>query len=115
MNKSVKATLLSALVCPGAGHFSLKLYARGLIFMLPFLTGVYYLLQSAMEKANAVLAMLEQSGVMLDETELTQIIETAGKVDADRFTLLYTAIGLIWLLAMADAYWQSRKTETRSA
>lgn len=109
MNKSVKATLLSALLCPGAGHFSLKLYWRGLVFMLPFLVGAYYLMQSAVAKANAIMAMLEQSGVIIDEQELTRMIETAGQVDADKFALLYTLLGLIWLLAMADAYWQSRK------
>ena len=115
MNKSVKATLLSALVCPGAGHFALKLYVRGLIFMLPFLSGVYVLLTGIMDILLPLRDKIaEQAGMMAPE-ELESLINQALVTISEEMGLLYAGIGLIWLLALADAYWQSRKAETRSA
>lgn len=110
MNKSVKATLLSALVCPGSGHFSLKLYWRGLVFMLPFLSGVYVLLTGVMEILAPIQERIQAYGEMMGPEELEILITQAVVNIADEMRLLYTGLGLIWLLAMADAYWQSRKT-----
>lgn len=115
MNKSLKATLLSALVCPGVGHFSLKLYVRGLIFMLPFLSGVYMLVTGIMDILLPLRdKIVEQAGLM-SPAEIENLITQAVVTISEEMRLLYAAIGLIWLLAMADAYWQSRKAETRSA
>jgi hypothetical protein len=66
MRKSVKAVLFSSLVFPGTGHFSLKRYPRGLIFFMPALLSLLYLVQYAVKRANEIIAQIEQGAVPLD-------------------------------------------------
>ena len=42
MKKSTKAALLSALICPGAGHIFLKKYIRAMLLVAATLAGVGY-------------------------------------------------------------------------
>ncbi len=66
MKNSVKAALFSALVFPGTGHFIIKRYLRGLVFFLPSLLSLLYLLRYSVNKAYAIAEQITQGNIPLD-------------------------------------------------
>ena len=60
MKKSVKAALLSGLVFPGVGQFSLKRYLRGLVFFVPAMLSLVFIVDSSMRRAFAIAGQIER-------------------------------------------------------
>jgi len=50
MKKSVKAALWSGLAFPGAGHFYLRFYLRGFIFLASIVVGCAYIVQNLLDR-----------------------------------------------------------------
>ncbi len=62
MKKSMKAALLSALVYPGTGHFSLKKYTWGGIFAGTFSVPLYFMITDIISKAEQVVEQIKSGG-----------------------------------------------------
>lgn len=105
MKKSVKAALLSGLVFPGAGHFSLKRYQRGFIFFAPALLAVFLLVQQALDKAYAIVEQIERGRVALDAEAISRLIsEPPGGQQLLVSNIATWMLVACWLLSMVDSF-----------
>jgi len=109
MRKSIKAPLLSGLVFPGTGQFSLHLGGRAMIFFLPSLVSLIVLVHYSLSKAYAVVDLIEQGKVPLDTGVITNLI-SAPPVGAEmlKIQIATWVIIVCWLASIVDAYRQGR-------
>jgi hypothetical protein len=109
MKLSLKAALLSGLAFPGTGHFILKQYLRGLIFFLPSLISLLYLLRYSVNKANALAAQIAQGNIPLDAAVIGKAI-TASPAGTELAQLEIAAWILLvsWLLGIVDSFRQGQ-------
>lgn len=115
MKQSLKAALLSGLAFPGTGHFILKQYLRGLIFFLPSLISLLYLLRYSVNKANALAAQIAQGNIPLDATVIGKAI-AASPADAELVQLEIAAWILLisWLLGIVDSFRQGQIADQKN-
>ncbi len=116
MNKAVTASLLSAFVCPGAGHFYLKKYNLGTLISACSLTGLVYLLYQAVERAREISEQILSGAVPLDIGVITKLI-TEQPANAQYVTLATWVFILGWIVGVFDAYRQGKlldKSEEKS-
>jgi hypothetical protein len=105
MKIPMKAALLSALVFPGAGHIFLKKYTSGIILMSAFSLLLYFLLRDVMSKAEYMIQQIETGNIPLDLSSITEQLSNQSVGMSDQTSSLITfAIGLLWLVAILDAY-----------
>jgi hypothetical protein len=74
MKKSIKASLISAFVFPGAGHIYLKKYFPGLLLVGVSSLGIYYLILNMVEKALQIVEKIQLGHVQADATVICWII-----------------------------------------
>jgi len=104
VKRKYKARVYSILVFPGAGHFVLRRWWRGCLFMVPALWGLVVVVNLIMERAMNVFDQLLSGKLEPDYAAIYQAIheQSAGN------TLVYnTAILLLlatWLLATVDVW-----------
>lgn len=105
MKKSVKAALFSGLIFPGVGQFSLKRYARGLIFFAPAMTCLAYMLDNSMRKAFSIVDKIERGEVPLDADAIANLISaTAGRSESLMLAAAQWIIIICWIVSIIDAY-----------
>jgi hypothetical protein len=105
MRNSIKATLLSGLVFPGAGQIALGYYARGFFLVLGALAGLAILLVEAAQKAFDILDKIVMQGAPINiNTLLKASIQASTSVNDRVFTLVLSFLVLLWALGTVDAY-----------
>ena len=104
MKKSIKAALLSGLVFPGVGQFSLEKYSRGLIFFLPTLLSLIVLVHYSLGKAYAIADQITLGKIPLDTAVITSLI-SAPPVAAEllRLQIATWIIIACWVIGIIDA------------
>jgi hypothetical protein len=112
MKKSIKAALLSGLIFPGVGHCSLKLFKRGLVFFLPAILSVFYLVQHAINHALSIVEQIEQGTVPLDADAISKLI-AAPPGDATSFLLNIATWVFIacWAGSIIDSFILGKKLD----
>ncbi|QYJ90473.1 DUF6677 family protein [Shewanella halotolerans] len=110
MNKAIIATLLSAFVCPGSGHFYLKRYNAGTLISCISLSGIAYLLYQAVNRAVTVSDQILSGELPLDYGAIYAAISQAPQ-GGEAFWLEAATWAFIlgWLIGIIDAYRQGRK------
>ena len=105
MRKSIKAALLSGLVFPGTGHFSLDRYQRGLLFFIPSLLGFLYLIRYSLNQAYTIADQISLGKIPLDTAVITNLI-TAQPDGAEMLKLqIATWMFIIcWVLSIIDSF-----------
>jgi hypothetical protein len=105
MNKSTKAALLSALVFPGVGHFSLRRHWRGMLFFLPALTSLLFQIYYVFTEASVVVSQVESSPEPFDISALS-ILASGLESGNQLFLMNFSSWVLLvcWLAGMIDAY-----------
>ena len=115
MKQSLKAALLSGLAFPGTGHFILKQYLRGLIFLLPSLMSLLYLLRYSVNKAYAIAEQITQGNIPLDPAVINELIAAApATAEATRLSIATWTLLIIWLLGIADSYRQGQLADQKN-
>jgi hypothetical protein len=105
MKKSVKAALLSGLVFPGVGQFSLKRYARGLIFFAPSMGSLVFMLDNSMRRAFSIVDKIESGEVPLDPDAIANLISaTASSSETFMLAAAQWIIIICWIISIIDAY-----------
>lgn len=105
MKKSIKAALFSGLIFPGVGQFSLKRYARGLIFFVPAISSLAYMLDNSMRKAFAIMDQIERGEVPLDPDAIANLISaTASSSESLMLASAQWIIIACWMISIIDAY-----------
>ncbi|RLA46367.1 MAG: hypothetical protein DRR04_05490 [Gammaproteobacteria bacterium] len=105
MNRPVKATLLSALVFPGAGHFFLKRYIPGSVLAGSASLALYILVSKAVERAVRITDKIQRGEVELDVAAITELISNHPAGPEDQILSIATAgLLLSWLIGIVDSY-----------
>ncbi len=108
MSKSIKAALLSGLIYPGLGQFMLKNHKRGLVIIATVTISLYFIIAEAIEQANAVVKILEQSGSDLDvETIINTVTQVTATTESNA-SLFINVIIVFWIIGIVDAYLAGR-------
>ena len=104
MKKSIKATLLSAFVLPGAGHFFLKKYAMGSILAIAAFAGLYSIIVTTIEKALKIAEQIQTSDVPLSTQEVSALVsQQVLQSDAQQMNIAQLALSAAWIVGVVDA------------
>lgn len=104
MSKSVKALLLSAFVFPGAGHFYLKQFVRGVILSVISISCLSILVTNTVQIAQDISTKIETGEISLD---ITAIEETVAKEQENNSGLLDATtylLGICWVFGIIDSF-----------
>lgn len=105
MRKSIKSALLSALIFPGVGHFSLKRYRRGMVFFLPSMTALLFQLYYVWNQATELASKIEQGDVPVDVNSLSALVSGPPSQPVLFLLNLSSWILLVcWLGSIFDSY-----------
>ncbi|BAJ00329.1 conserved hypothetical protein [Shewanella violacea DSS12] len=109
MSKAITAALISALVCPGTGHFYLKKYKIGTLISAVSLSGLVYLLYQAVERARDISDQILSGAIPLDFNLIYPMITEQPSGSAALYISIATWVFIIsWLVGVIDAYRQGR-------
>ena len=103
MTKAQQALLWAALIFPGAGHFHLKQFQRGIALVAITLLSLSVLLFKFVQHATTLFEKLLTDGGGLDLQDIAGQLLHASAADP---VLLYAlwVLALCWLFGMVDAY-----------
>jgi len=114
MSKSIKATLLSALVFPGLGHLLLKKYVAALLLGGTAFVSIYWLVSRVVERTLQISEKIQSGEVQLDATAITELIsKQAGGAEAQSLDVATAVIVIVWLVAVVDSYRLGRLQDKR--
>lgn len=104
MSKSVKASLLSALVFPGSGHFFLKKPILGAILLTVTIVCLYFLLATVMEAAQGISIKIQTGEIPLNANKIAEAVsnELTGKVGS--VNIPSYLFGICWLVGVIDSF-----------
>jgi len=110
MNLAVRAALYNALLFPGWGHFYLKKYKRGLVFLLPVLAGMLAICWAVFQIAVQIVQAAPLKKGAVDIAAIVKLaLQSARAIDLGYFSLLALFIVLLWAAAIIDAYLIGKK------
>ena len=105
MQKSIKAVLLSALVFPGAGHFSLKKPVQGTLLVGITLFCLYFLVTTVLEISRNLAAKIQSGEIPYDVAIITKsVTEKLSGGDDQLISLSTLGIMICWIVGIADSY-----------
>lgn len=105
MSKSLKASLLSGLVFPGAGQLYLKKYRMASILVIITLACLSFLVMEAIEQAMNILEEIEATGAAVNPENIMQMsARAANAADTATTTIATLSIALCWFVGIVDAY-----------
>lgn len=111
MKKSTKAVLWSGLVFPGAGHFFLKHYQRGMFLFVPALISSFLYFQGRYVQFEFLWDKLSSGAVSPDVTAVTALLDSVPQTPiAD---MAFWVLVMCWGLGMVDAYRLGSSMETK--
>tara|TARA_R110001592_G_scaffold61017_2_gene185831 strand:+ start:4086 stop:4424 length:339 start_codon:yes stop_codon:yes gene_type:complete len=105
MSKSLKAALLSALVFPGCGHFSLKKPVQGSLLAFISIICIYVLFSSMMEIAQDISLQVQSGQIPLDMANLNELVlKEFNTNDTAEMTTSSYILGISWLVGIIDSF-----------
>ncbi len=116
MKKSTKAVLLSAFLCPGAGHFYLKKHISGCVFTGAFISVLVVFVAEVINITEQVTAQLtaqiNAGEIALDITALTVFLtEKLQAFETQSLSQISYLLMILWLAAAVDAYRVGRRAD----
>lgn len=105
MKKSLKAALLSALVFPGAGHFSLRKPVRGAFISAVAFVCLYFFLTPAVDIAQQLSVKLQNGEVPFDVAKIDEMVTgqlAAGEGSGANIASLLLLV--CWLVGIVDSF-----------
>ena len=110
MNLATRAALYNALLFPGWGHFYLKKYKRGLIFILTVLAGMLSLCWTITQVAyNILKANPFPKGTADVATVIKLSMDSTKAINSNKLSLILLLIVLLWIISIIDAYRLGKK------
>jgi hypothetical protein len=102
MKISIKAVLWSGLAFPGAGHFYLKHYRRGMLVFVPALIEISMLVRGMIMQAEFLWDKIESGAIAPDPLAVAALLDAVPETQMTRFAFLILV--LCWVAGMVDAY-----------
>lgn len=114
MRKSIKASLLSALVFPGVGHFFLKKYIAALLLIATTSLSLFWLLANLVERALKIAEQIQAGQVQLEVESIRELIllQSSGS-QAQLFNIVSLVLVILWGIAIVDSYRIGRQQDSR--
>ena len=112
MSNSLKAALLSGLVFPGIGQFSLKYYKRGFALIIAVSVCLSVIVVQAVQYAFDILDQIQSDGGAIDMDTILSIAHQASTSFDSRMTNFSTLFLIIcWVIGILDAYMLGKKMD----
>ena len=107
MKKSVKAVLWSAFVFPGAGHFVVRFYARGITLLGATIAALYYIVHVTLasglvDKANDLVYKMLSGEVPADSATAERLLDVGP--DPIGVQIASWLILACWIAGIVDSY-----------
>jgi len=116
MKSSIKASLLSALIFPGVGHYSLKKYKTSTVIFISALVCLYITFSKLMEKAKIIAPKIQSGEIALDVGAISEVLKSQTfSGDIKQINFAVTALILIWLVGIVDSYRLGRIIDKKHA
>lgn len=110
MKQNLKAALLTAIIYPGTGHFSLKKYLIGAIFAGVFSLFLILTLHDIFAIAQCTANELVSGKIPMTITGILKAVKQPSEACAKLAEYKYVPLMIvIWLLSIADAYRLGKK------
>jgi hypothetical protein len=113
MSKSLRAALLSALVFPGIGHFSLKQPLQGSLLSGVATVCLYLLLTAVVDIAQQVSVKIQSGEVPVDVTKISELVSQQFAGSDDQLVNIPSFILVIcWVVGVIDSFrigWSQEK------
>ena len=105
MSKSLKAALLSALVFPGIGHFSLKKPLQGSLLSGIAIVCLYFLLTAVVDIAQRLSVKIQSGEVPFDVTKISELVsqQLAGS-DGQLVNIPALLLMICWAVGIIDSF-----------
>jgi len=103
MKPSIKAALLSALVFPGIGHFTLRRPGRACLFLLPTVVAALYVGRQVMQQVDMLMDKLQDGSIPLDPQQLADQLSNAPGADSPLMTVAAIVCVVCWAGSIIDA------------
>ena len=105
MRKSIKAVLLSALVFPGTGHFSLKKPVQGTALLTITLFCLYLIISAVLDISMGLSEKIESGEISNDIFVITEMAtEQLSNTDSQTISLAMLGILFCWLFGIFDSF-----------
>lgn len=112
MSRALKALLMSALIIPGAGHFYLRRFKSGMVFLLLSGVSLTIIITHLANLAHQVLDQVNAGKISLNATAIRQALN--GQLALQSPALVTIAWGILitaFLVCLADAYRIGKKQQ----
>jgi hypothetical protein len=119
MSKSLKAALLSALVFPGIGHFSLKKPLQGSLLSGIAIVCLYFLLTAVLDIAQRLSVKIQSGEIPFDVATINELVhqQLVGN-DGQLVNISSLLLMICWVVGVIDAFrigWSQDKTAAQIA
>lgn len=105
MKKSIKASLLSALVFPGLGHLFLKKYIPGITLSGTALAAVYIIITKTVERAMQIADKLQSGEIPADASVITDLVTKQSQgAETQTLNIATVILLIVWLIGIVDAF-----------
>lgn len=115
MKKSVRAALLSALVCPGTGHLYLGKKAIGWGIIITCFISLCTIMSLVMQRAQAIADDIVAGNIPLDVNSLYAAVHASVTQNLPTSMSLATWLLVIcWIGGSISAYWMGEQIDKQS-
>jgi hypothetical protein len=105
MRKSLQAALLSALVFPGAGHFSLKKPVQGVLLSVVTIVCLYFLITTAVEIAQQLVIRIQRGEIPMDIEMISEMVsQQFVGIDDQRINMPSILLLICWVVGIIDSF-----------
>jgi hypothetical protein len=105
MRKSIKTVLLSALVFPGTGHFSVKKPVHGTLLVGITLVCLYFLISKVLEISQNLSAKIQSGEMAYDVDKIAQTVtEKLSGSDSQVINISALVIIICWIFGVIDSF-----------
>lgn len=105
MNKSVKAALFSAFICPGSGQLWLKKPLAGSLFLIVSLACLMVIMTEVMERAKVIAQKIVDGELPNDLGSIYAQVSQIPTEAMGTMSLLTWVFIANWALSIINAYW----------
>ena len=111
MKKSEKAALFSGLVFPGVGHFILKRYVRGMVFFVPSMLGLIFIVDNVIQRTSSAIDKILSGAASSDMATITRLV-SASESDSLKLNIATAVLIACWVISVIDSYRIGRLEES---
>ena len=114
MRKSIKAVLLSALVLPGTGHFSLKKPVLGSLLLGISLVCLYFIFSAILKISKDISAQIQSNELAFDAAQINEMVTEKLSGSGDQVINISALILIMcWIVGVVDSFRLGRLEEKK--